>query len=58
VRFKEPSADPLIDLQSDHCLHCVDSVFFSLEICCLLDGLEEEVLEGLQGVLVHVIDDA
>lgn len=57
VSFEETTGDPLVDCDTDHQdkeLHTLINIFLLLS---LVNSLEEEVLEGLERVLVHVVDN-
>lgn len=55
VLFKESSNNPLADGVSDLLAEVIDTMF--IVVLHELDGLEEEVLEGVQGVLIHILDE-
>ena len=54
---EETTRNPLVDHDSDHLDEVGDANLQLLRSLCLLDSIEEEVLEGLKRVLVHVIDN-
>jgi len=57
MALEETAGDPLVDCDSDHQNKKRDSLFNVLLLLSLVDSLEEEVLEGLERVLVHVVND-
>ena len=57
VLLEETSGDPLVDRHPDHLSQGEDSGLLVLELLRLLDGLEEEGGEGLEGILIHMIND-
>jgi len=57
MAFEKTTRDPLVDDHSDHENKSGNANIELLRIFSLLNGLEEEGLEGLERVLVHVIDD-
>lgn len=56
--LEQAARHPLVDGHSDHLSQGEHSRLLLLEDLSLLDGLEEEGDEGLEGVLIHVVDDA
>lgn len=54
---EKTTGNPLVDRDSDHLDEVGDANLQLFRSFCLLDSIEEEVLEGLKRVLVHVIDN-
>ena len=57
MTLEETSGYPLVDCDTDHLDKVWHTNLLLLGWFSLLNSLEEEVLEGLERVLVHVIDD-
>ena len=57
MAFEQTTRHPLVDGDSDHLDQVRYADFQLFCIWSLLDGLEEEGLEGLERVLIHMIDD-
>lgn len=57
MAFEETTGDPLVDDNTDHEDQKLYSLISLFLFFCLLDSLEEEVLERFERVLVHVVDN-
>ena len=57
MTFEKTTRNPLIDYDSNHEAEQFDTVIDVVNLLSLFDGLEEESLEGLQRVLVHMVND-
>jgi len=58
VTHEETTLDPSVDCHSDGLSEVNDTFLIVIVRGSVVDGLKEEGLEGLERVLVHVIDDA
>lgn len=58
MALEETTRDPLVDRDSDHLDQVWNTDLKIFRLLSLINSLEEEVLEGLERVLVHVINDA
>jgi len=57
VSFEETTGDPLVDDNTDHQDKEFNSLFNIFLLLSLLNSVKEELLEGLERVLVHVVDN-
>jgi hypothetical protein len=58
MAHEETTLDPSVDGHSDGLSEVNDTFLIVIVRGSVVDGLKEEGLEGLERVLVHVIDDA
>jgi len=57
MAFEKTTRDPLVDDDTNHLDQTRNTHISFFRLFRLLNSLEEEVLEGLEGVLVHVVNN-
>lgn len=57
MTYKQTTRYPLVDCHSDHLSKSKHARLFIVESLSLVNSFEEESLERLERVLIHVVDD-